>query len=220
MGVRCFWLERTDRVRRWLRRYSSSHMGGWTCAEGWHEAMRPFDDAPAIFEDRLYGTHVHRVLTHREGDRPPDDDPRWPAACATCGTPFPPDEVRQFFYDLLYRRTDTGTILTLKEAPPGAMWDAWWLHGLKGGPLTMPTADGRNIMVKCPNGREWHIDGRASNCTLPNDNAHHCWIRHGEPPNLIVDKNGRTCSAGAGSIQAGDYHGFLGTNGAPPGCFT
>jgi hypothetical protein len=53
------------------------------------------------------------------------------------------------------------------------------------------------------------IDSRASNCTLPNDREHKCWIRHGTPPDLTVDKNGKTCAAGAGSIQLGNYHGFL-----------
>ena len=64
-------------------------------------------------------------------------------------------------------------------------------------------------MCKLPNGREWDIDSRCSNCTLPDDRIHRCWVRHGEPPNIHVDKNGHTCSAGAGSILAGDYHGFL-----------
>ena len=69
--------------------------------------------------------------------------------------------------------------------------------------------DTPHLQVICPNGQGWDIDSRASNCTLPNDNEHKCWIRHGEPPNITVDKNGKTCSAGAGSIQAGNYHGFL-----------
>jgi hypothetical protein len=66
-------------------------------------------------------------------------------------------------------------------------------------------------MVRCPNGSDWHVDGRASNCTMPTDKVHKCWVRHGDPraSNLTVDKNGFTCAAGAGSIQAGDYHGFL-----------
>jgi len=67
----------------------------------------------------------------------------------------------------------------------------------------------RHLVVICPNGHWWNIDSRCSNCTLKDDKAHRCWVRHGEPPNITVDKNGLTCSAGAGSIQAGDYHGFL-----------
>jgi hypothetical protein len=65
------------------------------------------------------------------------------------------------------------------------------------------------------------IDGRASNCTMPNDNVHQCWTRQGEPPLIQVGKQfGKTCGAGGGSIQTPGYHGFLGTNGAAPGEFT
>lgn len=66
-----------------------------------------------------------------------------------------------------------------------------------------------HLMAVLPNGHYWDIDSRASNCTMPNDRLHRCWCRHGEVPNITVDKNGLTCSAGAGSIQSGDYHGFL-----------
>lgn len=69
--------------------------------------------------------------------------------------------------------------------------------------------DGRHLMATCPNGDVWDIDGRASNCTMPEERTHRCWVRHGEPPDITVDKNGHTCSAGAGSIATGDYHGFL-----------
>jgi len=69
----------------------------------------------------------------------------------------------------------------------------------------------RHLVVICPDGHWWNIDSRCSNCTLPDDKAHHCWVRHGEPPNITVDKNGLTCSAGGGSILTSDggYHGFL-----------
>lgn len=69
-------------------------------------------------------------------------------------------------------------------------------------------AEGPQLTVMTPGGR-WVIDSRASNCGSPYDYNHRCWIRHGEPPNITVDKNGATCSAGAGSIQCGSYHGFL-----------
>lgn len=73
-------------------------------------------------------------------------------------------------------------------------------------------ADGPHLCVQTPGG-SWNIDSRASNCTLPYDYNHRCWIRHGEPPQITVDKSGVTCSAGAGSIACGSYHGFL-QNGA------
>lgn len=72
--------------------------------------------------------------------------------------------------------------------------------------------EGPELHVILPNGIEWNIDSHANNCDMKDDRFHRCWIRHGEPPNITVDKKGITCHAGAGSIQGGDYHGFL-TNG-------
>lgn len=105
-----------------------------------------------------------------------------------------------------YRRADTGEIFAcLAAVPPGGMWDADWMHDCIG-----PNTDGRVLVVKLPNGNDWIIDSRASNCTLPNDDNHRWWVRHGEPPNITVDKlGGPTCAAGAGSILSGNYHGFL-----------
>jgi hypothetical protein len=109
-----------------------------------------------------------------------------------------------------YRRPDTGEIKTaIRDFGPGAMWDAWWYGGVTGGPFLSPLPDGRNLCVTLPNGNDWCIDHRASNCTMPDDTEHHCWVRHGEPPDVTVDKNGLTCAAGAGSILSGSYHGFL-----------
>lgn len=65
-----------------------------------------------------------------------------------------------------------------------------------------------HLIVMTPGG-PWDIDSRASNCTMKGDKKHRCWIRHGEAPLITVDKNGLTCGAGAGSIQCGNYHGFL-----------
>jgi hypothetical protein len=123
----------------------------------------------------------------------------------------------------LYRRSDTGETLFLYDAPVGAMWDAHWMaHGdVRTGP------DGITLVVKTPGG-DWLVDSECSNCTRtqwgPKEidgvmrervwlgRTHYCWVRHGDPrkpETLHVDKNGDTCSAGAGSIQSGDYHGFL-----------
>jgi len=75
----------------------------------------------------------------------------------------------------------------------------------------MTGPDGRTLIVRCPDGHDWIIDSRASNCTKKDDNAHWCWVRHGKPEDgtLHVDKNGNTCAAGAGSIDTGKWHGFL-----------
>lgn len=106
----------------------------------------------------------------------------------------------------IYRRADTGEELSLKDCPPGAMWDQAELGTYfadRAGP------DGLFVYVKLPDGHHWAVDGRANNCGLPDDDDHRCWVRHGEVPNLTVDKNGETCDAGAGSIQTPGWHGFL-----------
>lgn len=61
------------------------------------------------------------------------------------------------------------------------------------------------------------IDGVASNCDKKDDRDHRCWIRHGTPPNITVNKDVinqpasalTTCNAGAGSIQTSNWHGML-----------
>lgn len=108
--------------------------------------------------------------------------------------------------DRIYRRTDTGEeFVGLNNVPVGGMWFADWF-GLRWNPQL-----GFSLIVKTPGG-EWHVDQQASNCTMPDDyyqKKHHCWIIEGELPNITVSKNGKTCGAGAGSIQMGSYHGFL-----------
>lgn len=110
----------------------------------------------------------------------------------------------------LFRRTDTGEKMTLSAAPVGAMWFAdWYLPSFKG-------PDGHVLVVRTPPDHDWIVDSRCSNCSLPDDNDHYCWVRHGVPPDITVDKNGRTCSAGAGSLGVWNkdktgyvWHGFL-----------
>lgn len=143
-----------------------------------------------------------------------DGDPRWPSECQKCHEPFPADAIHQVNRRLLYRRADTGDVFLLNEAPDGAMWFAWWMEQWTRnlGP------DGKSLWVKCPGGDDWGIDGVASNCTLPDDVTHRCWMRHGTPPDITVDKTpeppfDHTCQAGGGSIATPRYHGFL-TNGA------
>ena len=91
------------------------------------------------------------------------------------------------------------------ELEPGCLYWANWLPNR----MFWDNQDGPHLMAVLPNGYHWNIDSRASNCTRMDDRTHRCWCRHGELPNITVDKNGNTCSAGAGSIQMGDYHGFL-----------
>lgn len=166
---------------------------------GYHNASVPFDEVIDLDPKGTYGA--------QDKDAPPSDDARWPRMCA-CGYAFTEEDNYQLDADRVYRRADTPEEYTLRDAPPGAIWDAFWMAGYPG----WSGADGRSLMCKLPNGHEWHIDGLANNCTDKEGSHrgdHKCWVRHGEVPELTIDKNGITCSAGAGSILSGSYHGFL-----------
>lgn len=207
--VRCFWLEPTNRIRLSLRRFRMTTDEGPTCdgPMSYCDAKTPIGGEDALWQ----GEGRERTWVNQHNAARYKDDPRWPQACAGCGKPFVDTDHRQVFPELIYRRTDTHEFLVLRDAPAGAMWDATWMD--RKGP------DGRSLMVRCPNGpvdtkgqgptRDWFVDGFASNCTKPDDPEHHCWCRHGAVPDVTVDKQGLTCSAGAGSIKMPHWHGFL-----------
>lgn len=197
----CFFLEPTGRLSVSLRRYRSpkghDELVCPVSRGGYHNASRFFQEEPEERDDK--GAVVN-------GLQPvlPRDDPRWPRVCP-CGYEFQEEDEWQRFTSRVYRRTDTGEEMTLEKAPPGAMWYADWFDD-----VFVP--QGKHVLVVKTPGGEWVVDSQASNCGLPEDRQqkqHHCWIRHGDPPLVTADKDGKTCSAGAGSIQCGDYHGFL-----------
>jgi len=198
VNIKCFLIVPTGNDALRLRRYSH----GEGCGGTYYNADVPFDIRPA--SDRV------RQL-------PPRIDPRWEAVsrCQKCGYAFNDSDEWQLLPRTQYRREDNGDLMTLADAPPGAMWYADWMTGDRNG-WSYKGPDGKCLCVRTPGG-DWMIDDRASNCTMPDDHEHRCWVRHGVPPCVTVNKNGRTCAAGAGSIICGSYHGFL-TNGELTGC--
>ena len=191
------------------------------CKNGdtFHDALKFLDVGPL---------HDHTFANHRnnaEGD--------WPVQCERCGLVRPcnyedkytkshnngggcgfhifykeifntasgqPEDGDMYYDDLCLRLKD-------KDDEPGHCHQTHkpWTN-----------CDGNHLLVVLPNGRLWDIDSRCSNCTLPDDTTHRCWIRHGNPElgePVTVDKRGHTCSAGGGSIDAksgrGPWHGFL-----------
>lgn len=129
-----------------------------------------------------------------------------------------------------WKRHDTGELFFCDswDLPIGAMyfWECWDIHrddagneiARYKGTGQWNNDDGRHLIVQVPGkdadgnftkGRRWDVDNRCSNCTLPDDRTHRCWVRSGTPPQVDVAKNGYTCSAGAGSILTEDWHGFL-----------
>lgn len=108
----------------------------------------------------------------------------------------------------IMRDLATGEERASHDLPVGALFAAW--RDVE----TYPKgADGLTVWCVVPDagGRhQWLIDGRANNCTAPDDKTHRCWVRHGTVGDRItVDKNGLTCAAGGGSIQTSGYHGVL-----------
>jgi hypothetical protein len=203
------WWEPTGRCVLGLRRFTFSK-GGGGCANDGHDALVMIDERPQGMV-RSNGVE-HWDWVARPADFP--GDPRWPAACS-CGYVFQPDDEWQVWTDHLYERPGVPGAVCRGELPAGACFDAWWMPW-KG-------SDGRSLIIRCPRddgapsdiSDDWHVDGPASNCTIPDDRAqlvHHCWVRTGDPTHpetLTAGKDGPTCSAGAGSIQTGHWHGFL-----------
>lgn len=208
MGHRCFLLTPVPKIRVWLRRYDNVYPHTPCPAEpgpySYHQQMFLLGDFEFPHVPEQYEDWCDFV----ENLRPPKDDPRWPKTCK-CGMAFPDAYNWQMFTHRIYERSDNHELTTIQEAPVGAMWYAWWYGGNgKQYSWDWDNQDKPMLVCKTPGG-EWIIDSRASNCTMKDDRVHRCWIRHGEVPNITVNKLGHTCAAGAGSIQCGSYHGFL-----------
>jgi len=171
------------------------------------EAIIMWDGPCTTTRGNRSSIHVARIpyaLDH-VGDDIPDG---WrdidPDACDHCGAPFDPTTGRHSGSMAIEWDTPSGNL------EPGCVYlrDHYSDH-CSGG---WSNCEGPHLMVICPNGAEWDVDGRANNCGLPDDTTHRCWVRVGDPQHpetLHVSKDGESCAAGAGSIQAGDYHGFL-----------
>jgi hypothetical protein len=221
MPHKVFWLEPTHFDRIVLRRYKGSYDGG-SCPLPWG-----YHDAEAVWQPQVERDPDKR--TEFEGgsfSAVPHDDPTWPTHCK-CGYAFKEEDHWQTNHQRLYRSSLDGTLMTLREAPTGAMWDAWWYRDREAQHDWATGPDGICLIVKLPNGSDWLVDQEASNCTRTQwhsytdeegrqyrkwtGRTHYCWVRHGDPRtgDLHVDKNGDTCAAGAGSILSGSYHGFL-----------
>lgn len=124
-----------------------------------------------------------------------------------------------------WKRLDTGETFWAdygSDMPIGAMWEeeVWDDHGngeVYKGNGNWNNDSGIHLFVIVPikysdgtfGGHRWDVDSRASNCDQQHDRMHRCWVKHGELPNITVDKAGLTCGAGAGSIMVPGWHGFL-----------
>lgn len=150
--------------------------------------------------------HVH----YGESPYTPDADGRPPntamCVCESCGVQF--DGAVLMSWNITEWDTEDGKL---------HVGDMYWAECMKekdGKCYYWDNCPGQHLIVRVPDGdnlsgHAWNIDSRASNCTMKDDRTHRCWVRHGDPPNIHVDKSGHTCAAGAGSILTDKWHGFL-----------
>lgn len=131
--------------------------------------------------------------------------------CDACGRPVTTEWSFGAGMSALWRRRD-GAPTDLRKRPEdfgvGATWECPWLTVLFENTWDDWPAGKAPIEILTP-GRGWMPESRASNCTMPNDKRHRCWVLHGEGLGLTANKAGVTCGAGAGSIQCGVWHGWL-----------
>jgi hypothetical protein len=98
---------------------------------------------------------------------------------------------------MIYRRTDTGEEMVLRDAPAGAMWWADRYSEAFGSIYHKERGGGPHLLVKTPGG-EWDIDSKSSNGEG--------WQRTGEPPNVTANPS---IGAGKGPDGGWKYHGWL-----------
>ena len=89
----------------------------------------------------------------------------------------------------------------LENLAPGSMY---WMH--RKITCVAHQVPCSHLMVVAPGGAMWDIDSIGCGRMYP----HNCWIRHGEPPQVTVDKDGsNTCDSGRGSFTGRASHVFL-----------
>lgn len=157
-----------------------------------------YHNAHTFIKDELGHNLSYDKGGHIGGEQKDYEEGQWPIKCDQCDAVPPPEAQRQVFNARLYN-TDSG------KPEPGDLWYIDW------GNHYWDNDTDPHLMAKVPTGEEWDIDSRASNCGSPDDRTHRCWTKSGNPEDgtITVGKGGHTCSAGAGSIQTKNWHGYL-----------
>jgi len=181
--IKCIWLEPTEYAQLSLRRYRGFREEGRCPASGmgYHNAQTV---VVPQFERPLSEKHDLGEFEHKDY---PHDDPRWPTHCP-CGFEFGKDASWQVNTRRLYSNPEMNGLITIDDAPVGAMWDAWW-YETKG-------PDGRCIVVRTPGG-DWIVDYPCKDGKG--------WERTGEPPKVTA----RPSIGIGGEGGKWKYHGFL-----------
>jgi hypothetical protein len=182
--IECFWLEPTELASSELRRYekiSYSPMPPDSCPQN---RMRHHDTT--VYVGEVSYPFQPEGINGYGCDDVPHDDLNWPKTCHTCGFSFREEDHWQHNVNRLFKGAPDGKFYTLRNAPPGAMYDASWF-GAKG-------SDGIALAVVLPpNGGDdvWMPD-HSSKQGNP-------WTRTGTIPKV-------TCTP---SILTSNYHGYL-----------
>ena len=196
--VRCFLLAPTKLGVRSLRRYRSPSSPRDT-ADSCEASGLGYHNASAVISRRVRLRVSKDGSYGDQGRKIPRTDPRWPKKCP-CGYRFKAKDEWQHCMNMLYRRADNGGLVTLRDAPPGAMWNADWMVSSRKPDQPYVGPDGRSLCVRTPGG-DWMTDG-PSYPRGGGESQFPAWTRTGEPPNITVQP----------SISVGDperYHGFL-----------
>jgi hypothetical protein len=218
--IECFLVTSAERARVSLRRYhESSNVAALKCASelGYHNAQFYLGEYPQALDpiERVWRPPVVETIPHT--------DERWPVKCEACDYRFALHDEWQVFNQHLYVDAQGGEH-TLWERKPGMMWFAPWYYDPTdpGDVAELPNRRqkknsylGQNywrdwasirapLSVICPGGSEWCVDAESSN----NDGVG--WLVSGAAPKL-------SCTP---SIVVPGYHGYLGSQGAPPGWFS
>lgn len=199
--IKCFFVTPSTLVFRFYRRYENGHCPG---PYSYHNASVKRDEIKVSIPADGYEKDRRMTSTAPAANQ----KAKFPVKCDYCNFLFTTGSEFQLNADRMYFSEEKQAHYSLRDLPPGAMYYAdWMLLNRKSNLFRGP--DGHCLIAITPDGHPWMIDNRASNCTMPDDNEHKCWVRHGHPPLITVDKNGKTCAAGAGSIQTSKWHGFL-----------
>lgn len=164
MSIKVFFLERSNKVQQILRRYTNA---GGECGHlanhGYHNATIRLGvvEVPEMPEGEYHALETNTSVVYdngKVGGVIDLSDPRWPTQCA-CGYRFEDRANKQYAPQRLYQSVDTGELMTLRDAPVGAMWQTDY-HDHTG-------PDGKCLIVRIPQHHDWIVDSRASNCDSP-----------------------------------------------------
>ena len=161
MPWKCFLTERSELVRRSLRRYA----GESKCPAG----SVSYHNAEVVIDPELPAVHNEEGGFLRDRFK---NDTRWPVRCA-CGYQYTESDNWQVNVQRLYSGAPDGKLHIIRELPIGAMWDAHWLDVPK-----FKGPDGKAWCVMMPGGQEWVVYGPSSNGKP--------WDVKGTPPDITA----------------------------------